>query len=344
MARILMVAFKEVTDAEFLAINIKAKGSAASGGGQSYIDFHASEIPEASWEIFFHEASTKRESPSGWIFEVRSLGTDKPSQKEIELSYRDSPKLTRFGLRSQKLPAISSKGNRLFAWSPSITAFPELPQAVTDTVNLPPDVTADLRIFLIRDDEHTIWAGWRKGPPPTDMPLILTPMFERSQGVIDVSGELELDCLTPQWPFSIASTSEGPDWDDGDSLETPEQDITYSVQKVRKRNRAAVSSVRKLYIECQISGEDFLFNTVSGKPYLEVHHLIPLGKGGADLPNNMIVVSPHVHKMLHYANVSAIEFTKMVDNKLAITINGQPRTISWHPHHALTVLKAASEE
>jgi 5-methylcytosine-specific restriction protein A len=339
MARIVKVAFKEITDAEFLAINIKKKGGANSqGGGQSYIDFQASLISEAAWDAFFEGVAAGRNSPKGWIFDARSLGTGQPPQKEIELSYRDAPDLTRFGLRKQKHPDISTQGRRLFAWRPEVTGFPALPAGVAKKFQLPAAVIADLRIFLIRDDEDRIWAGWRKGPPPADMPAILAPMFASAQGMIEVSGALELDLSSPNWPFAVGAPSEGPDWDSNDELDAPEPGISYSLQAVRKRDRAAATAVRKLYDRCQVTGDDFTFLTSKGKPYLEVHHLIPLGKGGADSPHNMIVVSAQVHKMLHYADVSAIDLGQVQNNQLPITINGTPYTITWHPQHAARVL------
>lgn len=338
MASVVKVAFKEVTDAEFLAINIKEKGSTSKGGGQSYIDFQASEISESEWDSFFAGASVPRTSPEGWIFDVRSLGTSKPPQTGIELSYRDAPKLTRFGLREQKHPDISKRGNRLYAWRSEETGFPALPAGVVTKGNLPPGLIDELRVLLIKDDENRIWATWLKGPPPQQVFPPLDQIFAKRAGIVDVSRAFELDVTNPQWPFVSTAESEGPSWDDSDELDVPEQGITYSVQKVRQRDKAAADAVRKLYKKCQISGDEFLFLTKKGKPYLEVHHLIPLGKGGADSPHNMIVVSPQIHRMLHYADVSAIDLSQIANNALQITINGKPYTITWHSQHAAQVL------
>lgn len=38
-----------------------------------------------------------------------------------------------------------------------------------------------------------------------------------------------------------------------------------------------------------------------GIPYLEVHHVIPLSKGGPDTPENCVALCPNCHKALHYA-------------------------------------------
>lgn len=341
MPRVLKIAFKHVTAAEFLAINIASKGSSSVGGGQSYIDFQASEVSEASWSGFFDGIATAKISPKGWLFSVRSLGTTSPAQEGVELSYRDAPKFTRFGLRSQKLPSISSQGRRLFAWRPELTGFPALPPGVTTQPQLPAHLVAQLRIFLIRDDEDRIWAGWHNGPPPIDLPPALAPMFATNQGMIEISGGLELDPVNADWPFALPGAVIDADdsalWDNSDELDAPETGITYSLQTIRQRNKAAANAVRKLYDGCQLTGNEFAFATRTGRPYLEVHHLIPLGKGGADAPHNMVVVSAHMHKMLHHADVSAIDLTQIVDGKLAVTINGESYSITWHPQHAAVV-------
>jgi 5-methylcytosine-specific restriction enzyme A len=337
MAKIQKIAFKEITGAEFLAINTKTKGS-GKGGGQSYIDFHPSYIPESTWASFFSGLATTKNAPRGWIFDVHSLGVSEPPQSQIELSYRDK-EMTRFGLRSQKHPDLSSKSRRLYAWRPQMTGFPELPQGITSVGQIPPSLLDNVRIFLIRDDEGHIWASWRRGAAPASLPAVLAPMFAEPQGMIQVSNALDLDPGEPQWPFREPLVSDGPGWDPDDELLVPDAQITYSLQKVRARDKAAANSVRQLYTTCQISGAEFLFTTKSGRPYLEVHHLIPLGKGGADSAHNMVVVSAHVHKMLHYAEVSPIDLSQVANNQLPITIAGHSYTIKWHPQHVLRVLE-----
>lgn len=43
------------------------------------------------------------------------------------------------------------------------------------------------------------------------------------------------------------------------------------------------------------------FINSKGKPYLEVHHVIPLSKGGPDTPENCVALCPNCHKSLHHA-------------------------------------------
>jgi len=51
----------------------------------------------------------------------------------------------------------------------------------------------------------------------------------------------------------------------------------------------------------------------------------------------VIVVSPLIHKMLHFAAVSSIDLRKIKDNKLVIKINERDYTITWHPNHTAII-------
>ena len=90
---------------------------------------------------------------------------------------------------------------------------------------------------------------------------------------------------------------------------------------------------------CQITETAFLFQKRDGTYYVEVHHLIPLGEGGADDPRNMVVLSPQLHKMLHHAKVGPIDLSKMKaapDGRwfVDVTINDKSYRIHWHAAHA----------
>lgn len=81
-----------------------------------------------------------------------------------------------------------------------------------------------------------------------------------------------------------------------------------SSRKVKQRSNLKVResipfSLKKILLElykgkCQIS--NFTFNTKNGKPYFEIHHLIP--QNGHHF-KNLLVVSPNVHAQFTYANV-----------------------------------------
>jgi 5-methylcytosine-specific restriction protein A len=135
------------------------------------------------------------------------------------------------------------------------------------------------------------------------------------------------------------------DWDPDDELSEPIGAVSYKLQQVRTRNRKAVKALKKLYGLCQMTGSEFLFSTSKGEIYLEVHHLVPLGSGGADSPYNMVVLSPLAHRMLHYAKVEGLDLSKIEDNKLKFLVNDKPAVIEWHPKHfALVQSQTAASE
>jgi hypothetical protein len=125
---------------------------------------------------------------------------------------------------------------------------------------------------------------------------------------------------------------------DEDEAEISEAETTpkQKLIKVRDRNAKAVQGLKELYHgNCQITGDRDCFLKKDGSPYCEAHHLVPLGSEGADSPYNIIIVSPLIHRMLHYADVSEIDLTLIsASNELGITINGEEYTITWHPEHA----------
>jgi 5-methylcytosine-specific restriction protein A len=118
------------------------------------------------------------------------------------------------------------------------------------------------------------------------------------------------------------------------------------VVRIRQRNLNAVRDLKALYQHrCQLTGNAYTFLKRDGTPYTEAHHLISLGNGGADNPRNIIIVSPFVHRMLHYADVSGVDLSRVVQMPdgsatLAIQINGSDFTITWHPQHAERVRRA----
>ena len=118
---------------------------------------------------------------------------------------------------------------------------------------------------------------------------------------------------------------------------------SYSLVEVRKRNMKSVQKLKALYgNSCQLTGERFVFPKTDGVGYTEVHHLIPLGRGGADSPSNMVVLSAHMHRMLHYANVEGIDLGKIKKSRdggwtLDLTINGESFTMRWNQAHGKIV-------
>lgn len=60
---------------------------------------------------------------------------------------------------------------------------------------------------------------------------------------------------------------------------------------------------RRFGLFCICTGCSNSFIKDDGTPYVEVHHIIPLCKGGEDAVWNLAVLCAHHHRKAHYANV-----------------------------------------
>ena len=56
---------------------------------------------------------------------------------------------------------------------------------------------------------------------------------------------------------------------------------------------------------CQLCGLPAPFTGHDGKPYLELHHIIPLAEGGADGIGNVVALCPNCHRKMHVLNLQA---------------------------------------
>jgi 5-methylcytosine-specific restriction endonuclease McrA len=74
--------------------------------------------------------------------------------------------------------------------------------------------------------------------------------------------------------------------------------ITKPPSKEIKRNPELPCLLKELYdFKCQICGWDF--KPDYGQAYSETHHIIWLSRGGVDHSNNLIVVCPNHHRIIH---------------------------------------------
>lgn len=76
-------------------------------------------------------------------------------------------------------------------------------------------------------------------------------------------------------------------------------------------NRIAYSTVyeRNIYVKsyvlrlakgvCQLCNVQAPFNDKKGNPYLEVHHIDWLSKGGHDIIENAVALCPNCHRKMH---------------------------------------------
>lgn len=56
---------------------------------------------------------------------------------------------------------------------------------------------------------------------------------------------------------------------------------------------------------CELCGKPAPFVTAKGRPFLEVHHIIPLSEGGEDTTENVAALCPNCHRMCHYGTNTA---------------------------------------
>ncbi len=359
--------FRQITPADFFNIN-KKPGAEEKGGGQSYIDVPTKNVSIDTWHKFFPQIRP-RASKSGpvWTVEVNSLGG--LGSQTVEIGQRREASVN---IRAQKL--YSGKSNRIFAWHPSYGGFPRAPAEMSSAED--PEVielSAGVRIFIMNSEERSYWAGWLRTDyierlAATD--IRFEDMLVRPAGHLQFTPSMEFNENSLQDPFDILRKEVV----EGDVVPTTEQthstkNVPYNaktgrteeaiaadffqddtssegvkktqrVVEVFERNRKAARYLKELYKQCQITGDKFVFPKINGDPYLEIHHLIPLGEGGSDEPANLVVVSAHIHRMLHYAIVEGIDLSKIVDGKLNFTINGDSYTIEWLPEHARVIAEA----
>lgn len=367
------VIYRFLTDAEFFNI-YKPPKTEAGGGGQTYIDFKTKFIPVLQWESFFDgvvglTVGTGAKGPT-WTSPVYSVGVSSQPQQTMLVYQRRSASVC---ISSQYIH--SKKANRVSAWHPS-NGFPQ-PSNPADRQQLPDGLV----VFLVRTFDNEVWAGWanvnnpaNKGWADTSARLLLSPMFAAARqpgdaGILTFTqGQLHLDTNNAQAPIvggssavivtiptkktkakkhrvlteqELLDTLFNEDESDSAAIGGKQKTV---ILKIRQRNQSAVKALKELYHNrCQISGAQLTFKKQDGKYYSEAHHLVPLGVGGADDPRNIIIVSPLIHKMLHYAFIEGIDLTKIKnqpsgEGTLEILVNGEEMIITWHAEHVKRVL------
>ena len=55
---------------------------------------------------------------------------------------------------------------------------------------------------------------------------------------------------------------------------------------------------------CELCSKPAPFVTAKGRPFLEVHHIIPLSEGGEDTTENVAALCPNCHRMCHFSKHS----------------------------------------
>ena len=335
--------FRRITYADFFNIN-KSGGEERGGGGQSYFDIPLNRVSIPDWTQFIGSPTGVAAQGPYWEFDVNSLGLNQSIDLKI---YQRAA--TRCAVASQKLPEHSRSGKRVPSWRP-INGFP---------TNFNPE-TENLVVYIIKTTDGEFWAGWflqNQMPANWVGNTALSTMFtDDAAGYLKFRRKLFIDTTNRIWPFHFNATTILNDIPTEEDVEielelqdtSPQLQILIDnnsqpefvnrVMRIRQRNNKLVKNLKRLYSgRCQITGEQFTFRKINGEFYSEVHHLIPLGENGSDSYANAIVVSPLIHRMLHYATVSAINLNNIINGRLPITINGVNYEISWHQNHITTV-------
>jgi 5-methylcytosine-specific restriction protein A len=80
----------------------------------------------------------------------------------------------------------------------------------------------------------------------------------------------------------------------------PEIRITNVLSKRYERNaNVAEYALRRANGLCQLCGNSAPFMKKDGSPFLEVHHILWLSKGGSDTIDNTVALCPNCHRKMH---------------------------------------------
>lgn len=92
-----------------------------------------------------------------------------------------------------------------------------------------------------------------------------------------------------------------------------------------KRVKSIVDALKEKYhYKCQICG--FNFKMKNGNGYCEAHHLVPLSTGGSQMQENVIIICPNHHRMLHYAQ--EVKYCYNEKDLVMIEINGNTYNVT----------------
>lgn len=346
--RVDSIVFRRMTYADFRHIN-KVGGEEEGGGGQSYIDFPIADIELQKWFDFLGiNTGVGAGNRPQWDFTVNSLGITSPITLRIYQRRAAS-----VSIASQKIHSRAS--NRIPSWHPD-NGFPEDYDHETQ----------NLVVYIVKTTDDEYWAGWflqNQIPANWIGNAALSRMFtQESAGYFKFRQKLFIETTNRTWAFhfnAVTVANEIPTEEDVETeLELEDTsprlqelidththpEIVNRIMRIRQRNNRLVRNLKDLYSgRCQITGEQFSFVKRNGEFYSEVHHLIPLGENGSDAYANAIVVSPLIHRMLHYAEVSEINLNNIMNSQLPIKINGVVYTITWHPDHVQTVKQTLTD-
>ena len=83
----------------------------------------------------------------------------------------------------------------------------------------------------------------------------------------------------------------------------PQSSTAVSVTFVRNRYVSELAK-RRAGGKCELCRKPAPFNSATGEPYLECHHICWLAHGGADRPENTVALCPNCHRKMHIVGAS----------------------------------------
>ena len=78
--------------------------------------------------------------------------------------------------------------------------------------------------------------------------------------------------------------------------------VTRSVQQHERDPSVKAWVLQQAKGRCELCGNDAPFIDEAGFPFLEVHHILPLAQGGADVVANAVALCPNCHRRCHYSS------------------------------------------
>ncbi len=106
--------------------------------------------------------------------------------------------------------------------------------------------------------------------------------------------------------------------EDFPELKNEKQEIV--IQRIKRFQDIVVQTKNKYNNCCQFENCGFTFKKHDGSLYSEAHHLLPLSKEGSQAVDNIVILCPNHHRMLHYADVRIEDFE---NNRRTVKINGE---------------------
>ena len=128
--------------------------------------------------------------------------------------------------------------------------------------------------------DHTVISKYEKG--------LVVPPYNRLKAMADVLG-VEIEELLDEQTSEVNS-------------ERIEEDIDSFINEDKRRR--SESEMRRRLIKyskgiCDLCGKPAPFRTENGMPYLEIHYIKWLSKGGSLTSDNIAVLCPNCHSKVH---------------------------------------------